>query len=195
MHRPAAPTDCFRADLSYIGTYAEDRQSTLEELFVAAAHRAPDARFLIAGAQYPAEFPCAPNICFVNHLQPSQHPAFFASCRATLNVTRRAMAAMGWCPSGRLFEAAACGVAIVSDTWPGLDDFFRPGAEILAARTTADTLAVLGCEDRELRAIGNAARERVLAEHTSAHRADELLDLIERAGSTRTSVATETVEV
>ena len=101
--------------MSYLGTYADDRQAALRALFVDVAHRRPDKRFLIGGAQYPADFPWRPNIFFVRHLPPSDHPAFFCSGRLTVNVTRQAMAAMGWCPSGRLFEAASCGTAILSD--------------------------------------------------------------------------------
>jgi len=181
LYRPAEAADRFRSDLSYIGTYARDRQQTLERLFIAAARMAPARRFLIAGAQYPDEFPWTANVWFARHLEPSQHPTFFASSRATLNVTRGAMAAMGWCPSGRLFEAAACGATIISDTWPGLDTFFVPGREILTAASAGEVLSVLDRDDSELKAIGRAARMRVLDEHTSAHRAAELVAHLERA--------------
>lgn len=195
VYRPADPTDRFRADLSYIGTYAEDRQQALERLFIEAARRSPARRFLIAGAQYPAEFPWTPNVWFARHLEPSQHPAFFASSRATLNVTRRAMAAMGLCPSGRLFEAAACGATLISDTWPGLDEFFVPGREILAASGTEDVLSVLDRDEAELKAIGRAARLRVLEEHTSAHRARELVALLEQARRGARAATVERAEV
>ena len=95
------------------------------------------------------------------------------------------MAAMGWCPSGRLFEAAACGTAIVSDDWPGLDEFFTPGREILVVRTSQDVLAALDMDDAQVARIGAASRERVLAEHTSLHRAGELVAAIEAAISDR----------
>jgi spore maturation protein CgeB len=180
-HRPAEPVDRFHADLSYLGTYAADRQAALETLFVEPARARAERRFLIGGAQYPQDFPWTDNIFFVRHLPPDEHPAFFSSGRLTLNVTREAMAAMGWCPSGRLFEAAACGVPILSDTWEGLDAFFEPGAEILTADTTADALAAIDLSDAELRRIAGAARERVLAEHTSEQRAIELERLVNGA--------------
>ena len=180
-HSPAAPVDRFRADLSYLGTYAEDRQIALETLFVEPARQQPDLRFLIGGAQYPQTFPWTSNIYFVRHLPPQDHPAFFASGRITLNVTRRAMAEMGWCPSGRLFEAAACGAPILTDSWEGLDAFFEPGREILTARTTSDALAALAIDDGELRRMARAARDRTLAEHTSERRAIEFEALLERA--------------
>ncbi len=182
LHRPAPAADRFRADLSYLGTYAADRQAALETLFVEPARQRPGMRFLIGGAQYPADFPWTPNIFFVRHLPPPEHPAFFSSGRLTLNVTREAMAAMGWCPSGRLFEAAACGVPILSDTWEGLDAFFEPGREILTATGADEALAALDAADAELARIARAARERVLAEHTSARRVLDLEAALEGIG-------------
>jgi spore maturation protein CgeB len=171
VHRPVAPRPDFAADLSYLGTYAADRQAALEELFIAPARLLPLQRFLIGGAQYPQDFPWTENIYFARHLPPSHHPAFFSSCRLTLNITRQAMADMGWCPSGRLFEAAACGAAMLTDAWDGLDAFFEPGREVLVARTAEDAIAALSLSDRELREVAEAGRERTLSEHTSDRRA------------------------
>lgn len=170
VHRPVAPRDDWRCDLSYLGTYAEDRQATLERLFIEPARRLPEKKFLIGGAQYPAHFPWTANVFFTQHLPPADHPAFFCSSRMTLNVTRRAMAQMGYCPSGRLFEAAACGCALLSDTWPGVETFFTPRKEILIANTTEDAINALQLSDAELKQIAQAARERTLAEHTSEQR-------------------------
>jgi spore maturation protein CgeB len=186
IHRLAAPEPHYRADLSYLGTYSEDRQTSLEQLFVTPARSAPDLRFLIGGAQYPAEFPWASNIYFVRHLPPSEHAAFFASSRLTLNVTRRAMAEMGWCPSGRLFEAAACGAPLLSDSWPGLEDFFKPGEELLLARDASDTLEALRLDERELSGMAERARERTLDQHSSEKRAAELIAVLEQSPGTRT---------
>lgn len=180
-HRPSQPRDAYRADLSYLGTYAEDRQASLEELFIEPAKRRPNLRFLIGGALYPDAFPWRRNIYFVRHLPPGEHPAFFASSRATLNVTRADMARMGWCPSGRLFEAAACEAPVITDSWDGLESFFKPGAEVLVVRNADDVLAALDKSDAELKTIARAARERVLAEHTSKHRTEELLTLVSDA--------------
>jgi spore maturation protein CgeB len=173
-HMPSAAREEFRSALSYLGTYAADRRDSLEKLFVDAARRAPDQRFVLGGAQYPAEFPWSENIFFVRHLPPSLHPAFFCSSRATLNVTRRAMAEYGYCPSGRLFEAAACGVPILSDWWEGLATFFVEGEEILRVTTTDDVLAALDLSDQELNRIAEAAHQRTLEEHTAEHRVIEL---------------------
>ena len=174
IHRPVEGMAQYRCDLSYLGTYAADRQSTLQQLFLEPARRLPERRFLIGGAMYPMTFPWSENIYFVRHLPPEEHSAFFCSSRLTLNVTRRAMADMGYCPSGRLFEAAACGVPIISDTWDGLDHFFTPGQEILIARSAEETVAAVELPDEELRRVAKAARERVLQQHTAEHRANDL---------------------
>ncbi|PBC06948.1 glycosyltransferase [Mesorhizobium sp. WSM3859] len=192
-HRPAQPRSEFAADLSYLGTYAEDRQAAVERLLVVPAARLPQRRFVIGGAQYPQDFPWSSNIYFVRHLPPADHPAFFSSSRLTLNVTREAMARQGWCPSGRLFEAAACGTAIISDDWAGLDSFFTPGSEILLAHGTGDVVAALGLSDNEIETLGRRARERVLDEHTSAHRAAELDRILNDAFSSMASGTMEEV--
>ncbi|MBN8726351.1 MAG: glycosyltransferase [Xanthomonadales bacterium] len=180
-YRPAAAEPRFSAALSWLGTFAEDRQAALEALFIEPARRRPDLSFLIGGAQYPADFPWTTNIRFARHVAPPEHPAFLCSARLNLNITRAPMARMGWCPSGRLFEASACAAPLLSDHWPGLEDFYQPGGEILVARSTADALAALELADAELRRIGRAARERTLAEHTSLHRARELVARLEEA--------------
>jgi spore maturation protein CgeB len=188
VHRPVPSIQHYVSDLSYLGTYAADRQEALQRLFVEPAGRHSDRRFLIGGAQYPEDFPWQPNIHFVRHLPPSEHPAFFSSSRLTLNITRQAMAEMGWCPSGRLFEAAACGTPILSDNWEGLDSFFEPGREILIAGDTEDVVTALDLTDAELKPIAKAGRERALEMHTSEHRAKELETLLE--GSTSLSSST-----
>ncbi len=181
VYRPVPPLPRYVADLSYLGTYAADRQAMLERLFVGSARARPGKRFVIGGAQYPQDFPWTPNIFFVRHLPPAEHPAFYSSSRLTLNVTRAAMARMGWCPSGRLFEAAACGAPILSDGWEGLDAFFEPGREILIATDTDGALAALDASPEDLALMAARARSRVLAEHTAGHRARMLVSLFESA--------------
>jgi spore maturation protein CgeB len=183
VHHPVPPVEEYRADLSYLGTFAADRQAALNELFLEAARRLPKQRFVLGGAQYPEDFPWTDNIFFVRHMPPPQHPAFFCSSRLTLNITRRAMAEMGYCPSGRLFEAAACGCPLLSDTWEGLEQFFEPGREILIARSTDDAVAALELSDAELGRISRSARERVLAEHSAERRAIDLEEALEGAAS------------
>jgi spore maturation protein CgeB len=155
----------------------------LQRLFLTPARLCPERRFVLAGAMYPQDFPWLNNVYFVRHLPPPEHASFYASSRITLNVTRAAMAAAGWCPSGRLFEAAACGVPVLSDAWPGLDTFFTPGREILVARDTGDALTALERSDADLALIARSARERVLDEHTASHRARQMVAAFESAAA------------
>jgi spore maturation protein CgeB len=179
IHHRVTSHPSYRAHLSYVGTYAEDRQATLDSLFLEPARCQPERRFLIAGAQYPPAFAWRPNLFFVHHIAPPDHSALYSSSRLTLNVTRRAMAQAGYCPSGRIFEAAACGTPIVTDYWDGLESFFQPGEEILVARHTVDVLDALELSDEELARIATRARERTLEEHCAAKRAGELEALLE----------------
>lgn len=178
-HRPAPPDPRFSCDLSYLGTFAADRQPAVEALFAEPARLRPHRRFILGGSGYDGAFPWTDNIFFLDHVAPGEHGCFFASSRLTLNVTRRDMAEMGYCPSGRLFEAAACGAPILTDAWEGLDLFFEPGREVLTGATTADALAALDLSGAELAALARAARERTLDEHTSARRADQLIAYLE----------------
>ncbi len=181
VHGPGRAVPAWAGRLSYLGTYAQDRQAALEALFVAPARRLPGMRFVIGGAQYPPDFPWTGNMFFLRHVAPPDHAAFYASSRLTLNVTRRAMAAMGWCPSGRLFEAASCGCPVLSDAWDGLDAFFAPGEEILIARDTDEALEAVGLGDAALARIAARARERTLAEHTAQRRAAQMVAAFEAA--------------
>lgn len=178
VHRPAPLQERFRADLSYLGTYAEDRQPMLHQLFLEPAARFPERRFLVGGSLYPETFEWRNNIHYARHVAPADHPDFYCSSRMTLNITRRAMALMGYCPSGRLFEAAACGVPILSDWWEGLEHFLEPGREILTAESTDDAVAALQLSDAELCRMAREARDRTLAEHTSDQRARQLESLL-----------------
>jgi spore maturation protein CgeB len=162
-------------DLGYLGTYSDDRQPTVEELLIRPAGEWPEGRFVIAGAQYPDSVVTPPNVERIVHLSPSEHRGFYNRLRFTLNVTRRDMIEAGYSPSVRLFEAAACGTPIISDAWPGLASFLAPGREILLAATAREALGYLReLPEAERVAIGARARRRVLACHTSVHRAIEL---------------------
>jgi spore maturation protein CgeB len=164
-----------RWDLGYLGTYSPDRQPTLDTLLVGPARRWGRGRFVVAGPQYPSGTDWPVNVQRITHLPPAQHRAFYNAQRFTLNVTRGDMRRAGFSPSVRLFEAAACATPIISDDWQGLETFLTPGEEILIARTPQEMLHYLQELPEAARvAIGRAARARVLAEHTAAHRAAAL---------------------
>ncbi len=176
----------FACDLSYMGTYAPDRQPKIEELLCEPARQMPAKSFIVAGPQYPKEVRWPKNVRRIKHLNPRWHAKFYSSSRFTLNVTRRDMVMAGYSPSVRLFEAAACGATIISDNWPGLDSFFSPGEEILLPTGVDDVVRYLSqLSDSEIRRVGERAQERVLAEHTSRHRAIEFEKEIESIAAQR----------
>lgn len=182
----------YACDLSYMGTYAADRQAKLDTLFLGTARALPQERFLLAGPQYPSSVKCPSNMRHIRHLSPRWHPHFYSSSRLTLNLTRKHMVEWGYSPSVRLFEAAACGCAIVSDPWPGLESFFRVGEEILLAESGRDVVALLsGTSDAELQRMGQAARTRVVAEHSSDGRAEEFENYVSEVsrGASRASAS------
>ena len=169
--KPAPP----EWDLGYMGTYSPDRQPPLERLLLEPARAMPQRPFVVAGPMYPDDIRWPANVQRLAHVSPGEHRAFYCRQRFTLNITRADMIRAGWSPSVRLFEAAACGVPIISDDWPGLSELFRPHHEILIARTAADVAHYLQTLDpTESAQIGARARRRVLAEHTADHRAREL---------------------
>jgi spore maturation protein CgeB len=169
VYRPVAGNP--RLDLGYLGTYSADRQPAVDELLVAVAHGRPTRRFAVAGSGYPPAIQWPANVTRIDHLSPPAHPGFYADQRFTLNVTRAQMRRAGYSPSVRLFEAAACGVPVISDDWPGLDEVFVPGEEILIAQDSNDVVRILDEVDEPRRIeIGRRARERVLREHTATQR-------------------------
>jgi spore maturation protein CgeB len=178
VHAPAPPREEFRCALSYMGTYAADRKEKLAALFIEPARRIPEQPFVLAGSLYPDHLQWPENVSRFDHIAPSDHPAFYSSSRATLNITRRGMARTGYCPSGRFFEAAACGTLIVSDYFEGLETFFTPGEEIIIAHQPENVIAALSRPAADLGRIANAARVRTLKQHTGDCRAEELLKYI-----------------
>lgn len=171
----------YRCRMSYMATYAADRQQKFEELFLDPARQRPSDRFVLAGSLYPEDTAWPDNLWRYPHVAPHDHPALYSGSRLTLNLTREVMARAGYCPSGRLFEAAACGSPIVSDWFDGLDKFFVPQKEIFIARETKDVLNALDSSDEELARMANLARERTLAEHTGERRAQQLISYLEEA--------------
>jgi nucleoside-diphosphate-sugar epimerase/spore maturation protein CgeB len=171
-----------RWDLTYLGTYSDDRQPTLDKLLIEPARRLSHMKFCVAGPQYPESIDWPDNVERIDHLPPAEHPAFYAASRYTLNVTRADMIAAGWSPSVRLFEAAACATPVISDRWNGIDSLFEPGREIILADSSDEVVDLLA-SDADASAIGRAARAKVLSGHTADHRASELERAIEEAAA------------
>ena len=169
----------YRCDLSYMGTYAPDRQAHIEELLCEPARRRPENSFIVAGPQYPASIEWPENVQRIIHVEPKFHPPFYCSSRFTLNLTRKEMVEAGYSPSVRLFEAAGCGATIVSDSWEGLETFFVPQQEILLPGSAEDVISYLdNIGEAESRTIGRRAQERVLAEHSAQKRAIQFEEFV-----------------
>lgn len=178
-YRMSEPDARFRCDLSYMGTYAADRQPKLEQLLCEPASELADKTFIVAGPQYPSDICWPKNVKRIIHLEPKLHPPFYSSSRFTLNLTRKDMIHAGYSPSVRLFEAAGCGAAIISDTWHGIETFFTPGKEILLADSAHSVITSLSdLTQSEARAIGFRAQERVIAEHSAEKRALQFEDFV-----------------
>jgi spore maturation protein CgeB len=162
-------------DLGYMGTYSDDRQPSVQAFLLEPARQHAQGRFIVAGPQYPDTAQWPANVTYEPHLPPAEHRRFYNRQRFTLNVTRQDMIRAGWSPSVRLFEAAACGTPIISDRWPGLESLLVPHQEILLVDRTVDVLDILQrCGEQERLRMAERARRRILAQHTAAHRAEEL---------------------
>ncbi len=179
-YRRVAGVPELTCDLSYMGTYAADRQQKLDDLFLEPARRSAEMKFLLAGTLYPYGWQWPANVHRMDHVSPSLHPALYSSSRATLNITRKDMADSGYCPSGRFFEAAACGCPILTDTWEGLDSFFSSD-EIMRVDSADAVLHALTGAGTELGGLAVRARQRTLDEHSGEHRAHQLIHYFEEA--------------
>ena len=165
--------------MGYLGTYSADRQPTVEQLLNKPAAQFKQEKFVVAGPQYPSDIEWSENVERVEHLPPAEHRKFYNSQRFTLNVTREDMIQAGFAPSVRLFEAAACGIPIISDYWNGIETIFEPGEEILIAKSTADVIRHFrGTSNEKRKRIGENARQKVLKAHTAHARAKELEDYV-----------------
>jgi spore maturation protein CgeB len=104
-HRELPATPRFACDLSYMGTYAADRQPKVEELLCSPARSFAGKSFIVAGPQYPADIQWPGNVRRIMHLDPRHHPDFYCGSRMTLNVTRRDL--VGHQQQGRLGQEPA----------------------------------------------------------------------------------------
>lgn len=172
LHRPLGLAA--RWDLGYLGTHSPDRLAGLKALLLAPARARPELRFVVAGPQYPDDIDWPANVERIEHLPPAAHADFYNRQRFTLNLTRAPMRRLGWSPSVRLFEAAACGTPVISDRWDGLSELLADGSALRIADTTADVLAALALDEAARQALAAAARATILRGHTGRARAAAL---------------------
>ena len=176
-------------DLAYLGTYSSDRQSKLNELMLQPAVALPEFSFAVCGPLYPSDIFWPTNVTKLEHANPLEHPRFYGSQRFCLNLTRDEMVRNGYSPSTRLFEAAACGTAIISDRWTGIESFFTPDREILIAENSEQMIEILrDYPDKDRLRLGKKARERVLSSHTAEQRVIKLEALVRQRSNATTKL-------
>ncbi|HEX3246742.1 MAG TPA: glycosyltransferase [Chloroflexota bacterium] len=158
------------ADLLFIGHRLPDREERVRRLFVRAAELAPEQRFVLGGAGWDG-LPLPSNVRWIDHVPTADHRSWNSSARFVLNINREAMAAVGYSPPTRVFEAAGCACCVITDEWPGLAQFFEPGKEILVANSAERIVSHLRAMPAQAPSIGQAARKRVLRDHTYDMRA------------------------
>lgn len=177
-HHPVPPVERYTADLGFIGNRLPDREARVAEFFFGAADRSPMHSFLLGGAGWETDG-LPSNVRAVGHVGTRAHNAFNASPLAVLNVTRADMAANGWSPATRVFEAAGAAACLITDAWKGVEQFLEPGSEVLVAHDGAEVASLLASLDRRTAArIGRAARERVLRDHTYERRAAQVEEIL-----------------
>ncbi|MFZ3485382.1 CgeB family protein [Sphingomonas sp. 3-13AW] len=165
-HFPVEPDPRFACDLAFLGNRLPDREARVEEFFLRAAALLPRQQFLIGGNGWETK-DMPGNVRHRGHVYTAEHNAFNCTPRAVLNVARDSMANVGFSPATRVFEAAGAAACLITDAWEGIEQFLIPNEEVLVARDgqdVADHLAALTPERAQ--AIGQAARRRVLAEHS-----------------------------
>jgi spore maturation protein CgeB len=185
IHRRLPVCKQYQCSLSYMGTYAPDREHKFRNLFLEPAQRRQEWQFLLAGSMYPQGCWIPGNVRHREHVAPEEHASLYSSSRATLNLTRGEMTRWGYCPSGRLFEAAACGTPILTDWWGGLDHFFDVKQELQVVHNADDVLQALDQPEGELLEMARRARDRTLEEHTGDRRAEQLLAYCEEAANSK----------
>jgi spore maturation protein CgeB len=178
-HHPVEPDTRFEADLSFLGNRLPDREERVERFFLDAAALLPQRRFLLGGSGW-QDKPLPQSVRYVGHVYTKDHNAFNCTPLAVLNVSRESMARYGYSPATRVFEAAGAAACLITDAWEGIELFLEPGTEVLVAESgEAVAEHVRGLDAARARQIGRAAYERVLAEHTYAHRAAQVEALLE----------------
>jgi spore maturation protein CgeB len=179
-HHPEPPRPELACDLAFLGNRLPDREARAEEFFFGAVEALPQRSFLLGGNGWEDRVEGLANLRYLGHVPPGDHNALNRSALAVLNVSRESMAANGWSPATRVFEAAGAGACLVSDAWEGIEDFLAPGEEVLVARDGAEVAELLaGLGPDRARRIGEAALERVLAEHTYERRAAQVEQVLE----------------
>lgn len=174
-HFPVEPDPRFEGDLGFLGNRMPDRESRVWEFFFHPVRQLKNQRFLIGGSGWDQNVLEQDNVAYLGHVYTRDHNAFNCTPLSVLNITRDSMVRFGYSPPTRVFEAAGAGACLITDAWEGIDLFLEPGEECLVAESGDEVIEILqGLDAEQARAIGDAARARMLSEHTYTHRATEL---------------------
>ena len=178
-HHPAPGNPRYKADLALLANRLPDREARIDEFFLRPAERLPDSSFILGGNGW-QDKPVSANVRAIGHIGTRDHNAFNCTPRAVLNVARDSMASIGFSPATRVFEAAGAAACLITDAWEGIEQFLKPGEEVLVARDGADVVGILAALTPERAvAIGQAALRRVLTEHTYALRGRQVHAIIQ----------------
>lgn len=178
-HHPTEPDQSFEADLALLANRLPDREARIDEFFLYPASKLPERRFLLGGSGWDTKA-MPDNVNYIGHVFTKDHNAFNSTPLSVQNVNRDSMARFGFSPPTRVFEAAGAGACLITDAWEGVDMFLEPGEEVLVAGSGDEVVKLLAdLSPEQARKVGDAALERVLSEHTYAHRVDLLEELLQ----------------
>lgn len=178
-HHPVDPDSRFAADCGFLGNRLPDREERVEEFFLRPAVLLPDKHFVLGGSGW-GDKAMPANVKYVGHVYTRDHNAFNCTAQTVVNISRSSMARYGFSPATRIFEAAGAGACLITDAWEGIECFLQPGAEVLVAQDGGEVAALLQeVGPEQARRIGQAARARVLAEHTYRHRAEQVVKILD----------------
>lgn len=172
-HYPVAADPQRQCDLVFVGNRLPDRERRVEEFFLTAAEQAPEFTFALGGEGWGGK-PLPPNVRWIGHVATSDHNRVNCSAGMVMNINRSSMANFGFSPPTRIFEAAGAAACLLCDDWPGIDECFTPGKELIVIRTAQDVVDALHQYDPEARRnMGQAFYARALRDHTYAQRAEQ----------------------
>lgn len=194
-HFPVASDPRFAGELAFLGNRLPDREARVAEFFLGPARTLSTMRFVLGGSGWGEHIDLSGNISYVGHVYTRDHNAFNSSPRAVININRSSMASTGYSPPTRVFEAAGAQACLICDAWEGIEEFLEPGAEVLCVGSGEEVAALLpALTPQAAMRLGRAARRRILYQHTYAHRAAQLQELLARRprATLRTPPAKET---
>jgi spore maturation protein CgeB len=168
----------FVSDLSFLGTRFPDREQEIDEFLLTAARLSSQKTFLLGGSGWSGKALPA-NVRCIGEVGDTDQNAFNSSALAILNLAGESASGLGYAPSNRIFQAAGAAAAIISDYWPGIEEFFEPGKEILVAGKGEEVAAYIkALTPQAARKIGLAALKRALLQHTYYQRATQFENIV-----------------